>query len=106
MDRRNHSNSPVTCFLLLDVLTCICRAQSGEPPQSAAPAILHWSSNGLKLSIFKNEIKKAYFLNDPEQTSLPITVAGNTQIVQTPHDAPNAMASVIVVEFVGEPVEK
>ena len=35
--------------------------------------IFHWSGNGFKLPAFKNEIKKAYLLGDPDKTLLSVT---------------------------------
>jgi alpha-L-fucosidase len=68
--------------------------------------IFHWSSNGFKLPAFKNEIKKVYFLADPEQTSLPITDLHDTHMVQMPHYAPDVMATVLVVEINGEELKQ
>jgi alpha-L-fucosidase len=67
--------------------------------------IFHWSSNGFKLPAFKNEIKKAYVLTDPNQ-EISVTVTKDARIVQTPHYAPNVMASVLVVEISGDKVER
>jgi alpha-L-fucosidase len=61
---------------------------------------------GFDLPAFKNEIKKAYFLNDPEQTNMPVTDNNGVRVVQTPRFAPDAMASVIVVEYAGDKVER
>ncbi len=64
--------------------------------------IFHWSSNGFKLPAFKNAIKKAYFLADPDQTAIPLADTNGTRVVQTPHYAPDVMATVLVVEIIGE----
>ena len=66
--------------------------------------VFHWS-NGFKIPAFKNQIKRAYLLSDPE-TELPITVKGDDWIVQTQKYAPNVMASVIVAEIDGGKVEQ
>ncbi len=68
--------------------------------------IFHWSGNGMKLPAFKNEIKKVYLLSDPQQTNIPVTTANGARIVQTAHYAPDVMASVLVVEFDGDKLEK
>jgi alpha-L-fucosidase len=68
--------------------------------------IFHWSGSGMKLPAFKNEIKKVYLLSDPSQTNIPVTYANGTRVVQTPHFAPDVMASVLVVEFNGDKLER
>jgi alpha-L-fucosidase len=61
-----------------------------------------WSPD-FKLPPFKNEVKRAYLLGDPNRTDLPISVdEGGSRIVHAPHYAPNTMASVITVEVVGD----
>jgi alpha-L-fucosidase len=79
-----------------------CTAKPGE----LYFAIFHWSSSGFKLPAFKNEIKKAYFLADPNQTDIPVTLTNNVRVVQTPHYAPDVMATVLVVEINGNKVER
>jgi alpha-L-fucosidase len=66
--------------------------------------VFGWPGSTFKLPAFKNEITKAYLLSDPD-TALPVTVSGSTRMVQTPHYAPNVMATVIVVEIKGDKVE-
>lgn len=68
--------------------------------------IFHWSSKGFKLPAFKNKVKKAYFLHDADRTEIPITTTNDVRLVQTPHYAPNVMASVLVVEIEGDTVER
>ncbi len=68
--------------------------------------IFHWSGNGFKLPAFKNEVAKAYFLADKDQASIPIADTNGSRIVQTPHYAPDLMATVLVVEFKGDKVER
>jgi alpha-L-fucosidase len=63
--------------------------------------VFHWPSNGFKVPAFKNAIKKAYLLSDPT-TEIPISAE---RVVQTPHYAPDVMASVVVVEIEGDQVE-
>jgi len=62
--------------------------------------------DGFDLPAFKNDIKKTYFLSDPERMNMPVTVTNGVRIVQTPRFAPDAMASVIVVEYAGDKVER
>lgn len=69
-------------------------------------SIFRWSGNGFKLPAFKNEIKKVYLLSDPNRTDFPVTVTNGVHIVQTPHYAPNVMATVLVVEINGDKVER
>ena len=61
---------------------------------------------GFELPTFKNEIKKVYFLSDPEQTALPVNITNNLRVVQTPRNAPNPMANVLVAEISGDQVER
>lgn len=63
--------------------------------------VFHWSSTGLKLPRFGNEVTKAYLLSDPGQA---LTVAGENgeRIVQLPKYAPDVMATVVVVEIRGD----
>lgn len=68
--------------------------------------IFHWPGNGFRLPAFKNEIKSAYLLGDPDRTELKITTDKAARIVQTPRYAPNVMASVVVVEIQGEAAER
>jgi alpha-L-fucosidase len=58
------------------------------------------------LPAFKNDLQKACFLGDPDRTNLPVSVTNGVRVVQTPRFAPNAMASVIVVEYAGDEVER
>ena len=61
---------------------------------------------GFDLPAFKNDIKKAYFLSDPDRADLSVSVTNGVRVVQTPRFAPNPMASVIVVEYAGDKVER
>jgi alpha-L-fucosidase len=68
--------------------------------------VFHWPGNGFKLPAFKNDIKKAYLLSDPNRANLAVTLIDNVRIVQTPHYAPDVMASVLVVEFNGDKIDR
>ncbi len=68
--------------------------------------IFHWSGNGFKLPAFKNPIRKAYLMSDSTQTALPLNELNGARVVQTPHYAPDVVATVLVVEFEGETVER
>lgn len=78
---------------------------------TARPGKLYFTTfkmgrEGFDLPAFKNEIKKAYFLGDPGRTNFSVTVTNGIRVVQTPRFAPDAMASVIVVEYAGDQVER
>ena len=68
--------------------------------------IFHWPGGGFRLPAFKNDIKRAYLLSDGERTELKVTADNGPRMVQTPHYAPNVMASVLVVEIQGEAAER
>jgi len=57
--------------------------------------------DGFELPEFKNDIARAYFLNDRNQVSLPITTTNNMRVVQVGRNATDPMANVLVVETVG-----
>jgi alpha-L-fucosidase len=59
---------------------------------------------GFQLPEFKNEIKKVYFLSDPEQVALSVTTTNNARVVQMPRNVPDAMANVLVAEISGDAV--
>lgn len=66
--------------------------------------VFHWPGSGFKLPRFKNEIRKVYLLSDVERTEIPIKIINDSRVVQTPHYAPDVMASVLVVEFEGDKI--
>ncbi len=68
--------------------------------------IFHWPGTGFKLPAFKNDIKKAFPLRDRAGTEIRVAVINNIRIVQTPHHAPDVMATVLVVEFNGDRIER
>jgi alpha-L-fucosidase len=75
-----------------------------EQPSKLYFTALHWSVP-FKLPDFKNEIKKAYLLSDPDRTALTVTRDGDHRTITVPHYAPNVMATVIVVEFDGDKID-
>jgi hypothetical protein len=90
---------------LFSLLTCTdwrCRTRPGKLYFTA----FKMGRNGFDLPAFTNDIKKAYFLSDPDQTNVPVTVTNGVRVVQTSRLAPDAMANVIVVEFAGDKVER
>jgi len=68
--------------------------------------VFNMPRDGFPLPEFKNEIKKTYFLSDPGQTEIPVTVTNDVRVVLAPRNGPNAMANVIVVEIDGDTVER
>ena len=68
--------------------------------------IFHWPGNGFRLPPFKNELNRAYLLGDPDHKNLVVVGDKGSRVVQTPHYAPDVMASVLVVEIAGETVER
>jgi alpha-L-fucosidase len=68
--------------------------------------VFNMPRGGFDLPEFKNDIKKTYFLSDPSQTEIPITVTNGVRVVRAPRDGPNAMANVLVVEIAGDKVER
>jgi len=61
---------------------------------------------GFQLPDFKNEIKKAYLLSDPEQADLAITTTNDVRQVVIPREKQNSMANTIVVEIAGDQIER
>jgi alpha-L-fucosidase len=61
---------------------------------------------GFQLPAFKNDIKKAYLLSDPDQADLSVTTTNNVRVVPIPRKGQNAMANVVVVEYAGEHIER
>ncbi len=53
---------------------------------------------------FKNDISRAYFLNDRAEVSMPIVTTNNLRVVQIGRNATDPMANVLVVETVGQKV--
>lgn len=64
--------------------------------------VFHWPTNG-KLNVpFTNTVTKAYLLNDPA-TTFSLSPEKNRTVISVPPYGPNPLASVVVVEFTGEP---
>jgi alpha-L-fucosidase len=65
--------------------------------------VFDWPKDGKLVVPFSNKINKAWLLADPK-TSLKISVGQNKSTIQLPSYAPDKIASVVAVQFVGEPV--
>jgi alpha-L-fucosidase len=57
--------------------------------------------DGFELPPVKGSIRKAYFLSDPEQTPLSISLKDGVRCIQLPRNAPDPMALTICVELAG-----
>ena len=66
--------------------------------------VFDWPSNGkLMVPGLENTVDKAYLLADPSQKPLQSTREGNNVVVNLPAKAPDAVASVVVLEIKGAP---
>ena len=65
--------------------------------------VFDWPKDGKLVVPFSNKIGKAWLLADPK-TSLKITAGQNKSTIQLPSYAPDKIASVVAVQFDGEPV--
>lgn len=66
-----------------------------------------WPRNGFELPAFKNKIKTAWCLDDPDRTPLEvITGKDGRRTIKVPSPPRNAMAGVLVVEYEGDGIEK
>jgi alpha-L-fucosidase len=74
-------------------------------PRKLFFTVFNWPSGGLKLPPFKNRIVKACLLAEPGRPAIPISEANGVRVVQTPHYAPNVMATVVLVEIEGDQAE-
>lgn len=68
--------------------------------------VFRMGRTGFELPPFKNEIKRAYLLSDPNQQDLTVTITNGVRVVPVPRDIQNAMANVVVVEYAGDTVER
>jgi alpha-L-fucosidase len=60
--------------------------------------VFNWPADGkLKLPSWGKEVQKAYLLSRPKD-ALKVNTTGNTIVIQTPMNAPDPIASVIVLE--------
>jgi len=62
--------------------------------------------NGFELPAFKNEIKKSFLLGGPSETALSVTETNGVRVVAVPRQIQNSMANVVVVDIVGDSVER
>jgi len=62
--------------------------------------------DGLDLPAFKNQIKRAYLLGDPNQESVKIDTVEGIRVARVPRNGPHATAYVLVVEIEGQKVER
>lgn len=60
---------------------------------------------GFDLPAFKNRIKRAYLLNDPNET-IKIDTIDDIRVARIPRNGPHATAYVLVVEIEGERIER
>ena len=65
--------------------------------------VFDWPKDGKLVVPFSNKISKAYLLADAK-TNLKITATKDKSTLQLPAYAPDKIASVIAIEFIGEPV--
>jgi alpha-L-fucosidase len=65
--------------------------------------VFDWPKDGKLVVPFSNKITKAYLLADTK-TNLKVTKGKENSIIQLPSYAPDKIASVVAVEFEGEPV--
>ena len=61
---------------------------------------------GLELPAFKNQIKKAYLLGDPEKNEIAIETVNGVRIARVSRQGPHATAYVLCLEIEGEKVER
>ena len=77
----------------------------GRCTQKPGKLYLHvfdWPKGELVVPEVKNRVAKAYLLADTAQTALPVTVTATGVTVKTPLQAPDKIASVIVLELDGQ----
>ncbi|MEI7422811.1 MAG: alpha-L-fucosidase [Prolixibacteraceae bacterium] len=65
--------------------------------------VFEWPKDGKLVVPFSNKISKAWLLADPK-TSLKVYAGQNKSTIQLPSYAPDKIASVVAVQFAGEPV--
>jgi alpha-L-fucosidase len=69
--------------------------------------LFKWPRDAFALPHFKNPVKQAYLLADPERQPLNLrTAKNNTVLVALPRTQPNPVANVICVEIEGDQVER
>ena len=62
--------------------------------------VFDWPKNGQLVVPLSSQVTRAYLLVDAK-TSLPVTAGDGCSTIQLPHDAPDKIASVIAIDFVG-----
>lgn len=73
----------------------------GRCTQKAGKLYLHvydWPKKELVVPGLKDTVEKAYLLADPDKKSLTVSQKGNDVAIQLPEKAPDAIASVVVVQ--------
>ncbi|MBN2021631.1 MAG: alpha-L-fucosidase [Pirellulales bacterium] len=78
----------------------------GRATQKPGKLYLHvfdWPAGELVVPGLKNEVAKAYLLADPDRAALPTRTEDDDVLVRVPEKAPDAIASVVVLEIVGVP---
>ena len=76
----------------------------GRCTQKPGKLYLHvfdWPKGELVVPGLKNHVTKAYLLADATQTNLPVTTAANGTSIKLPAEAPDKIASVVVLEIGG-----
>jgi alpha-L-fucosidase len=76
----------------------------GRCTQKPGKLYLHvfdWPTNELKIPGLRNKVPKAYLLSDPDKKSLVISRKGDNLIVKVPLQAPDTIASVVVLSVTG-----
>ncbi len=61
---------------------------------------------GLDLPAFRNQIRKAYLLGDPEKKEIVIETLNGVRVARVPRPGPHATAYVLVLEIQGDKVDR
>jgi alpha-L-fucosidase len=61
---------------------------------------------GLDLPPFKNQIRKAYVLGDPQKQEVTIEMVNGVRVARVPRPGPHATAYVLVLEIEGDKIER
>jgi len=78
----------------------------GRCTQKPGKLYLHvfdWPKGDLVVPGLKNRVAKAYLLSDASRAALPVAAGENGVSVKLPADAPDKIASVVVLEIEGQP---
>ena len=65
--------------------------------------VFDWPKGPLQVPGLKNKVEKAYLLADAGKAALPVTQNEDGVLVRVPESAPDKIASVVVLDVVGEP---